>query len=79
MVTMKLQQYNRDDQIAYYDCFPEGNTDGRFIIGIDLSKEEVIHSSLNADNAYSAHAMWRIINIYREKHSVPDKATAMWV
>lgn len=70
---------NKNHNLAFFHCLPEGKEDNSFDIGIDMIDEKIVFNTLNRNNAYVAHAAWKIIEFFKDNNHLPQEITSVWV
>lgn len=78
MVTMNLLSIDKEHNIAYYHCLPEGKEYNSFNLGLNPVDKEIVSNSLGKRNSYVVHAAQKIYEFYSEKGSVPKEASSVW-
>lgn len=79
MVELILQKYEAG--IATYRCIAEGNFNDTFTMSINLERGEITELSLPEENTYSTHALYRVLDVYRNqenKWQIPTHTMSMW-
>lgn len=70
---------NKKDNVAFFHCLPEDKEDNSFDIGIDMHDEKIVFNTLNRNNIYVAHAVWKIFEFYKENNRLLQEVTSVWV
>ena len=65
--------------IAHIRCYPEGKTENKFEMALDVNKRQILSISLKNMNAYAAHAAWKIYRTFAEQKSLPQKLSSTWM
>lgn len=76
---VKIKFIKKNNETVYYHCLPEGKEDNSFDLGINLFNKEIVSNTLNKNNAYTAHAAWKILDIFEKTNNIPQEAVSVWV